>query len=157
MENLSENALQWIQFGKIIAIAVFSLLYGFGGIKGKYKRRYLGPIFITAILCLFSHIQGNFSLWYLFYCPLLIGALSLGYGADETRVKILQRLKTGGAGAFAALPIAIVTGQWLMYGLHIILCIFMSVILGVNNPISARGEETVIGATYVFLPLYFIG
>lgn len=159
---MTENTLNYIQAGKIVWLAGFSLLYALGGTSGKWKRRYIAPAYLTVGVILFSLIQSNFSLWYILFYPLLIGATSIGYGGRSALTKLFKhkwivRMIVGFALAFASIPIAIVTGQWLMFGLHCILCILVSVVMGVGNPISARGEEVVIATTAGFIPLFFIG
>lgn len=152
---MSETTLQAIESLKVFWVAIFSLAYGCGGITGKWKRRFLGSALATAGICGFSAWQGAFSWWFLLYFPLLAGALSLGYGATSPGEKIKKRAIYGFACAISSLPIAIITGSWIMFGFHIFLCCLVSVVLGVNNPVSARAEETLIGAMVVFLPLFF--
>jgi hypothetical protein len=159
---MTEEILNIVQALKIVYLAGFSFLYGWGGVSGKWKRRYVGPAYLTGGVVLFSLVQSSFSWFYLGYFFLLMGALSIGYGENSALRKLFKhksivRLVAGFALAFASIPIAIVTGQWLMFGLHILLCCSVSVVMGVGNPISARGEEVIIATTCGFLPLYFIG
>jgi len=159
---MSENVLNYVEAGKIVWLAGFSLLYALGGTSGKWKRRYIGPAYLTLGVVLFSLIQSNFSWYYLGFFPLLIGATSIGYGTGSALTKLFKhkwivRLVAGFALAFASIPIAIVTGQWLMFFLHILLCCSTSVVMGVGNPISARGEEVVIATVAGFLPLFMVG
>ena len=159
---MTETTLNTIQASKIAYLAGFSFLYGWGGISGKWKRRFIAPAYLTLGVVLFSLLQSNFSYYYLGFFFLLMGALSIGYGDNSALRKLFKhkwivRLIVGFALAFASIPIAIVTGQWLMFGLHILLCCLVSTVMGVGNPISARGEEIIIATTSGFLPLYFIG
>ncbi len=159
---MTENTLNYVQAGKIFYLAGFSLLYALGGTSGKWKRRYIGPVYLVGGVVLFSLIQSVFSWWYLLYLPLLVSALSIGYGEKSKlkelfKNKIIVRGIAGFALAFASIPVAIVTGQWLMFCLHILLCMVVSIAMGVGNPISARGEEVVIATIAGFLPLFFIG
>lgn len=152
---MSENLLQIIASLKLVAVAVFATLYGFGGIRGKWKRRILGSCVYTLLLCALSLWSGSFSLWYLSVFPILFGGLSIGYGADDFKDKVIKRSRYGFFCSLAALPVAIVNQAWLMLVLHIFLCVLVSVVLGVFNPTkNARNEETLIGATIGLLPLY---
>ena len=154
---MSETTLQFIVASKIVWLALFSLLYGLGGIFGKWKRRYIGSAWMMAGIVLYSLIQGVFSYWYLLYLPLLIGALSLGYGADELSEKIKKRAIYGLALSFAPISLFIFNDAWVLWGFHTVICILASVILGVFNPTkSARHEETLIAALSGIGPLFSI-
>ena len=153
---MNENLLQWVSFSKIIFLAVYSLFYGLGGMDGKWKRRYLGSACLTSAILIYSVIQGTFSLYYLMCLPLLIGATSLGYGSDKTNIKMLKRAYCGLAYALCALPIAIINHSWLMMGIHSVICVGISILLGTFNPTEAREEETIIGFFIGFLPLFMV-
>ena len=154
---MSENLLSFIQFLKIILLAVFALLYSSGGISGKYKRRIIGPLVYTAGLCGISLWTQSFSYWYLLCALLLYGALSIGYGATFLKDKIIKRSRYGLACALASLPVFIVNQAWTLLFLHILVCISTSVIAGVwNQTSSARAEETMIAASIILVPLFTI-
>ena len=153
-ENIiSENTLQLIQGLKLLTIVACALLYGLGGMKGKYKRRYIAPgVYILAMSAL--------ALWtdtfhwaiptlYLGYC------LPIGYSArDGKTIEIMKRTLAGAAKGLAPLLLVIMTGCWLNFWYHLALCISISVILGVWNPTkSARAEETTIAACYYMIPI----
>ena len=150
---MSENTLQWIQFIKLLILAGYATLYGFGGVSGKWKRRYIAPFILTAAFMGVSVWMSTFSLWYALYFPLLSLALHIGYGGTTLGEKVKKRSLAGLALGVAAAPLAIVTASWLLWVFHIILCVFTSVVLGVWNPTkSARAEETMIGFISGFLP-----
>jgi hypothetical protein len=152
---MNEITLQFIVILKLTLLVVFAALYGFGGINGKWKRRIIAPIVLTAGLIGLSLWQKAFSWWYISYALLLYGGLSIGYGADSTKEKIIKRSRYGLVLGLTALPIAIVNAAWAMLGLHIFLCVLVSTILGVwNITPSARAEESIIGFTAVFLPIF---
>lgn len=151
---MSETMLQWINFLELIAVSCYATLYGFGGIRGKWKRRYVGSVLFTISVALFSLWLGKFNWISLAVLPLLIGATSIGYGADKTMEKILKRAYCGLAYSCASLPIFVVNGKWIVFALHIALCVITSIVLGVTNPYkNARAEETTIGFFIAFLPL----
>ena len=154
---MNENTLQWIQGIKLLILAAFAMLYGFGGISGKWKRRFIGPIAYVAGICGVSLWIGTFNVWYLLCAPLLFGSLSLGYGASTTAEKIKKRAIAGAACGCATAPIFIVNGAYTLLPVHIFICILVSVVAGTwNQTSSARAEESLIGATYALIPLFII-
>jgi len=153
---MTEIQLQWLSFSKIIFLAFYSLLWGLGGMNGKWKRRLLGSGVLTLGIVVFSLIQQSFSVWYLLCFLLFWGATSLGYGADDVKEKIIKRTYCGLAYGTASLPVAIITGSWVLFGFHLLLCTLVSNILGVVNPVEAREEETIIPFIVGFLPLFML-
>jgi len=155
---MSEINLQFLAFGKLIWATIFALLYGLGGISGKWKRRFIAPIWMMLGIFLFSKWTFNWSYWYLIYLPLLIASLHLGYGGTDNKwIKIRKRFLYGLALGVAPASLAILNTAWIMWGLHISLCICFSVLLGVFNPTkNARSEETLIATASTLLPLFFV-
>lgn len=154
---MNETTLQWIQGIKILILGAFAMLYGFGGVSGKWKRRFIAPIVYVAGISGVSLWTGTWSVWYLLCAPLFFGALSLGYGATTTSEKIKKRAIAGAAGACATLPIFAVNSAWTLLPLHIAVCMAVSIVAGVwNQTSSARAEETLIGATYALIPLFVV-
>jgi hypothetical protein len=154
---MDEVTLQWISILKILLIAVFAGLYGFGGISGKWKRRYIAPVVLVAGICGFGLWLGSFTYWYLLCAPLLFGALSLGYGADTVAEKIKKRTIYGLACAAATLPIFIVQQAYTLIPANILVVVCISVVAGVwNQTSSARAEETLIGAAIVLIPTFVV-
>jgi len=154
---MTEVTLQWIQLVKLLIIAAFATLYGFGGVSGKWKRRFIAPAIYIAGICGISLWTGSWTAWYLLCAPLLFGALSLGYGASTTAEKIKKRTIAGLAAACATAPIFAVNAAWTLLGLHILICVATSVIAGTwNQTSSARAEETLIAASYALVPIFII-
>ena len=154
---MSEVALQWIAFSKLIAVAIFALLYGWGGMRGKWKRRYVAPLVYGLAIWGFTTWTQSFS-WLSLLSPLLLcGALHSGYGADKTPEKIMRRAVAGGLAGFSAVPLFLAYGAGTLALLHIAVCMSVSIVAGVwNQTSSARTEETLIGATYVLIPMLTI-
>lgn len=154
---MNEMTLQIVAACKIIWIAVFAFLYGWGGIHGKYKRRYIGTAWLVLGYFAFSMWTSSFSPWYLACYPLSVLAASIGYGGDDLKTKLIKRSYVGAAWAVAALPIAIVTASWGMFAYHTGLIISTSVLMGVwNFTGSARNEETLIGCMAGIIPLFMV-
>jgi uncharacterized membrane protein len=151
---MTESTLQLISFLKLIVVAVCGLLYGLGGMKGKYKRRYVMPVVFGLAITGFTIWTNSFHWAYLLCVPLFFGSLSLGYGASSTPDKIKKRAIAGAAAACSALPIFVVTQAWTLLFLHILVATSTSIIAGTwNQTQSARAEETLIGASYVLIPI----
>lgn len=151
---MNETTLEWIQFCKLLLVAVYALFYGLGGMSGKWKRRFIAPVILMAGIVGLSLWSRTFSWWFLLYMPLLIAALHMGYGADKFWIKMRKRALCGLAFGAAAIPMALGTGAWALLGFHTSLCIATCVALGVFNiTSSARSEETTIAAITVIMPL----
>jgi len=65
---MSENLLQLISGLKILLVGAFAMLYGMGGISGKWKRRFIAPVVYVTGICGFSLWTGSFSVWYTCLC-----------------------------------------------------------------------------------------
>lgn len=151
---ITEYQLSVLTGGKLLWVGGFAVLYGLGGMNGKWKRRIIGPLWLGTGVVLSSLVEGYFSWWLLLYPPMLYGALSMGYGADKLSDKLRRRALCGLLLGIAALPVAFVTANWLLFSLHIFLCILFSTILGAFNPTSAREEESLIGTATGLLPMF---
>ena len=154
---MSEITLQWIAILKVLLVAGFAGLYGFGGVSGKWKRRFIAPVLLGLGIWGLTSWTNTFNVWFLSCVPLLFGALSLGYGASTTIEKIKKRAIAGAAAACCFIPIFWVLGAWSLLFLHIGVCVATSVVAGTwNQTSSARTEESLIGAAYVLIPLLTI-
>jgi hypothetical protein len=154
---MNETTLALVNSSKIICIALFSLLYGLGGVSGKWKRRVIGPVVYTAGIAGFSLWIASFTFWYLLCAPLLYVALSIGYGGNDIKTKLIKRSRYGLACATASLPIFVVSQAWTLLLLHALICVSVSTLAGTwNQTSSARAEETLIGASIVLVPLFVI-
>ena len=152
---MNELTLQIIASLKLLTVCAYATLYGLGGMFWRQQLRRLGgSLLITLAIAGFSVWTRTFSYYYLFVLPLVYGATSIGYGASSTGIKIFKRAYCGLAYALVALPIALVTGNWIMFALHTTMCLGVSITLGVTNPTNARYEESLIGATIATMPLF---
>jgi len=154
---MSEITIQWIAVLKLLLVVGFATLYGFGGVNGKWKRRIIAPILFGVGIWVFTTWTQSFNWLLLVSVPLLSGSLSIGYGGDTTIEKVIKRGRAGLAASIACLPVFFVTGAWSLLALHIGVCVATSIVAGVwNQTSSARTEETLIGASYVLIPLLTI-
>jgi hypothetical protein len=158
---LNENTLQIIAILKLVWVAVFAGLYGFGGISNKWLRRFVGPLWIGIGIYVFSALFSSglhsFRYSYLIYPLLLCASLHIGYGADTLITKFRKRFFYGLALGVSALPLAIFSGLWILFGVHCLLCLLASVCLGVvSGAGNARNEETLIAALSTVCVLFLI-
>jgi len=154
---MPESTLQLIAFLKLIVVAVFGLLYGLGGMSGKWKRRYVGPALYCLALLGFTLWTQSFIALSLLSPLLLCAALHLGYGGSSTSEKIRKRAIAGAAAGCSGIPLFIAFGAPTLLVLNIAVCTAISIVAGVwNQTSSARTEETLIGAMYIIIPMLTI-
>ena len=154
---MNENTLQLISGIKLLLVAVFAMLYGMGGISGKYKRRFIAPAVYIAGIVGVSLWTRSFSYWYVSSLFVFFFSLSIGYGGTVTTQKMIKRGRYGLANALATLPMFIVAQAWTLLALHIAVCTATSIVAGTwNQTSSARTEETLIGAVIVLIPILTI-
>lgn len=137
---------------KLAIICVCAILYCLGGAEfgwGKWLRRFLMPFIMVGGMFWFSRDWRS-----LISFPLLCIGLSLGYGADETWLKIIKR---GYCGLLLGVGSSI--GDWLNKRFLIsisqtVLVTTAMILLGAFNPLpNARLEELAIGLSISALPI----
>lgn len=153
---MNEDTLQIVSSLKILWVAIYSFLYGRGGMNNKALRRVFGSLLLSLGIIGFSLWQRTFSYYYMLLPLLYFGCSSIGYGHDDVWMKIWKRTYCGLAYACASLPIVIVNQAWVLFALHTFICVAVSVTLGVVNPVEAREEETLIAVSIGLMPLFMI-
>ena len=155
---MSEHGVQLIASLKIAWIAVFSYLYGEGGISGKWKRRLVGAVWMMLGIWVFSIWQKTWHNWYLLSLPIIIGGLFNGYGGvTKTWDKVRRRSIYGVLLGLTGLPLVAFSGLWVLFGFSVCLAVVSSVLLGAWNPTkSARDEETLIASLTFIFTLFLI-
>ncbi len=155
---MSEYTLQIIASLKIVWVAVGSLWYGFGGISNKWIRRFILPTWMGLGIWVFGIWTESFSPWSLLYSVLFCASLHLGYGGtDNVWIKIRKRAIYGLCLGVSAIPLALSSHLWVLFGFHVALCVASSVLLGVVNPTKdARSEESLIFSLATILVLFLI-
>ena len=153
---MGEYGLQIIASLKIVWVAVGRLWYGLGGISNKWIRRFILPLWMGIGIWVFGHWQGSFQYWHLCYSGLLCASLHIGYGGtDNVWIKIRKRAIYGLCLGVSALPLALSSHLWILFGFHVALCVASSVLLGVVNPTKdARSEESLIAVFSTLLVLF---
>lgn len=147
--------LQYLSIVKLLIAVAFGFCYGLGGMFRKWIRRFVAPlcIYLPALLWL-SISNDRYSHWLLLSPLLVCGFTHLGY-SDNDGYGWIKRLYIGLGFGLAALPLAFVSGDWILFGLHIVLCTNAMYLLGTFNPMrNARDEETFLGFTFVALPIF---
>lgn len=152
-----ERKDQLLTLVRIAFVVGFAYLYSEGGMHDKWLRRFVAPCELSIGMFIFSRD------WRVFLqMPLMMGSLCLGYGADETWLKIVKRLIWGLAnGASSSVYIAILSLSnsmyWFLFSLHHIILVFSVVCLGVLNPLAnARNEEFTIGLLIALIPIMVV-
>ena len=154
---MNEQTLQLISSLKIVWIAIFSYLYGLGGISNKWLRRFIGSAWLMLGIYVFSSWCSTWNIWYLLFLPLSIGALSNGYGAETFSRKVFKRGLYGLFIGLCALPIVVISHFWVLFAFSCCLAIVSSILFGVYNPTkNAREEETLIATLGFILTLFLL-
>ena len=144
-----ETKEQLMVFVKLLVVFICAGLYAWGGMNGKYLRRFVAPS-----VC-------GFSMWYftkdwksLFIMPALGLASSLGYGADQLWTKIFKRAYVGLTFGLSASLYSILRKNWYVVGFTMVLLIAAYILFGVWNPLpNARHEETFLGVLVYLMPI----
>lgn len=155
---MNEYNSQIIASLKILWLSGFSIFYGLGGISNKWLRRYVAPAWMMLGIFIFSSWGFTWNYWYLLCYPLMVIALSIGYGGtDDVAVKIRKRAIYGLVLSFTAIPLVVFSHLWVLFGFHVCLSVLSSVLLGVFNPTkNARSEETLISTLCLLMMLFLI-
>lgn len=151
---MSEKRLQIWVFTKLFVVFLCAGLYAWGGMENKPLRRYVAPAVCSATMAVSSR-----SFVPLLAYPPMVGALSIGYGAEDTGTKIIKRLiyglAVGLSGSIYNIFCAIRGDRkrWILVGSQIVLMAAVSIIFGVFNPFpDARTEETILGLFAFLIP-----
>ena len=128
-----------------MGLVLASYFYADGGRSGKWRRRFLASFILALTVNLLCVFRGIWHWGFLLIFPLLSVSFHLGYGADETWMKIIRRsiyalgvlasgaifvLIFGKSAVWIFLPHAGI-GAWSIY-------------MGVKNPLEAAVEEFLI-------------
>lgn len=137
---------------KALVCVIFASLYTMGGSGdfGGYKwlRRFLAP----GLYCLWAFLR-SFDWRYLASMPLMMGALTLPYGAEETGLKIWLRGVFGSANATATSIPQLLHKQFILPLMHLIIVMTASIGGGVFNQFpNAMVEQFIIGLAIILIP-----
>lgn len=143
---------------KLIIISVCAFLYSYAGMNGTplQLRRFLAPAICVSTM--FYFIRD----WRVFLqLPFMFASLSIGYGGDETLVKILKRALYGFSNGVSFSMYNIYSAikesdnkKYLIASFYTLLLISSYIVFGVWNPLgSARIEETLLGYFVFGIPI----
>ncbi len=154
---MSEYTLQWMGLCKLLWLSFFAFLYGLGGIRRKWIRRFVGPTWMMTGVYVFSSYTQSFHWWYLLYWPLLTIGLHFGYGGDVLKVKFRKRVVYGLVLGLSQLPLVFGNYLWAYFIFGVITSVVFSVFLGVcNKTKNARDEETIIAVGSSLSALFLV-
>lgn len=125
----------------MLTVVAFASLYAWGGIEGKFIRRYIAPLIL--VLRIFWK-SGN--VWSFVQVPLSFITLSMGYGADTVIGKITRRFIYGSLNGLATQIDNFFDKKFVTAAVYSLIVTTAYVWLGTTNPFPARVEETVLGA-----------
>lgn len=152
---MSEFTIGWLASAKLLWVVLFSTLYWIGGRRWKVIRRFGGGFLFPLGVCGFALVEQTFRLWMLLgLVTYPLALVFVGYGADTLGEKALRRAAYGLCLGLAALPF--VVGTWSLWGAQVLLAMIASVFLGLNNPVHAAEEETLIAALGVILVPFLV-
>lgn len=137
-------------------ILLCATLYCLGGAEfgpGKWLRRFVMPLVMSGSIFWFSRD------WrVILTLPMTILGTSLGYGADETWLKIIKRAYCGFTLGVGSSMTDILNKRFLVATLQTVIVTGSMVVLGAFNVLpDARTEEFAIGFLIAFLPILSAG
>jgi len=144
---MSEYAIGYAAVGSIFCLAFMCLFYMLGGRTGKWRRRFIAPLFqeISTNAC--AWMMRIWNPWLLVTYILVAIGLSFGYGGDTTGSKVFRRSVFCIMNLLAGvLFIAVYGPKMLWIFIPNIGVAAWSIYLGVKNPLFAAAEEVFICA-----------
>lgn len=148
---MNERKQLWFIIEAFVIAGIFAALWAIGGSGDfwggqKWIRRFLGP----AVLCVWAFVRSGFNWRYLIQMPLMMGASTLPYGADDLGIKWLLRGLFGLVNGVSANVTNFWMRRWLVSGFSFVLILAASIAFGVYNPLPAMWEQFVIGCIIAF-------
>lgn len=146
---MTERKIQIQVVVKMILAVFCASLYAWGGMEGKWLRRFCAPSICAGAVWYYTRNVKS-----LLMAPFLGIASSLGYGADETVWKVIKRLYVGLAFGLSANIYNIMIRNWMVCGYVAGIIVTGFILMGVWNPLpDARHEESFLGLMIYAPPL----
>ena len=147
-------------FIAIFISLIYSLFVMLGGreenflkIKNRIWGRYIAPFTLCTLILVLSLLSSKFSIWFLFCYLTYFISHKIGYGTEDLWKKIIKRMLWSLMRTASALPIVLVTGQWILFLLQATVGLLITLCLGVMNPLKAPQEEGLINfSSVMFVP-----
>lgn len=138
----------------VLVCVVFSSLWAIAGSADfwggqKWLRRFLAPSTFT----LWAFFRSGRDWRYFIQMPLMMGSLTLPYGADTLGMKWLLRSICGLAYGVSFSLTNMLNKRFLVSGFQVFLAISISIVAGVYNPFAnAMREQFIIGFMSILIP-----
>lgn len=126
------------------------------GISARVWKRVIAPILFIICTLTLSLISGKFHLYALLSLPAYLFSCMVGYGSNTVWSKIARRTLWSLIRIAACLPLFMLTGNFTLLMLQLSFGIISTVILGVENPVSAPEEEFLINFISVLFVPYMV-
>ena len=146
---MNESVIGTMVFSQFILIFIGALFYMLGGRRGKWKRRFIAPIFQAGAVVVGLYLLGLYSYYHLLLLPFLVFIYSLGYGDSKKRI-VPARLFIGFLMFTCPLVLFYLTlgaGVLLILPIHLAFILF-AIYIGSNPVFPAAVEETVISIMF---------
>lgn len=142
--------LDCLSFGYRILIALaFGLISAFGGRPGgRILKRLIAPLVFSLLI-----LTLKFNSWFLLAIPAYALSASVGYGGDTWEEKFIRRTLWSLLRTSCAVLFVIFSGAWVLLSLQFSVGLMATLLLGIENPVSAPKEEGLINLlSVVFVP-----
>lgn len=157
----------WQGLGATLALLptlVFSVITMLGGrsfsvlgISARIWKRIIAPVSFVSLLIVLSLINKTFTWWILSLYATYFVSCMVGYGNDSIWGKIYRRSLWSLIRTLACLPIAILTGSYILLAIQCMVGLIATVFLGVWNPLKAPAEEFLINfVSVLFVPFMLV-
>jgi hypothetical protein len=148
-----------IMAGTLATIALIpSVLFAWismvgGRPNGRIYKRIVAPFVFVSLVIVLSLISHKFSWWLVGLYPSYFISCMVGYGGDNIFTKCWRRILWSLIRTASCLPLCILTGNYTLLILQLIVGVSTAVILGVKNPLAAPIEESIINLiSVIFVP-----
>jgi hypothetical protein len=152
---MNEYNIGYLAVGNLACLILACLFYMLGGRSGKWRRRFVAPIFIAVALNVSSLLLSKYSFYLLLAYPLSMAMFILGYGGDDKIARIIKRILVAILSVFIGVLLCILfqSGWWLL-AINFLVAIG-SVMFAIKNPIAAASEEVLVCALLNLVMMFY--
>lgn len=143
----------------ILSALVYSTVWWIGGRpNGRVWRRWIAPLFFGVAVNVLAYFGGTWHWAMLVYPPLLKAVSHIGYGGSTFAVKFARRSVWSFLYICCSLPLAIVTGEWLLFSVQALFCLLASNVFGILNPFKSSPQEegTIVFSSSFLIPFMVV-
>jgi len=155
---MTEKQLQYIAVPiKLLAIAIFGMLYSMGGYSVIELRRWVAPAVLLACVAAFKKTWNvKFIAALCISYALYVITLSLPYGTSIPLPDLVKRFIWGGLVSASCVTLVAYCKRWWMLGLQASFGALTSMFYGSFHPIHGREEEALIAICLIcFVPFMY--